>query len=177
MKAKFTILLLFSLTTLVAQEKQDNYSFLKLYVTNENNEVLLVKWNGAWEIAGGRYNEPLSVQEFLDKMASDMGIQINEVKLCGLYTQRWKESPYLTIMQYYQTKYEGGDLKVPSDCTDIKWFSYDEALEVIPYQNMTTMMREIKKNPGKVIGAAFERYKDENNNTQYITLENFHVMN
>lgn len=162
---------------LLAQVKSDNYSFFKLYVINDKDEVLLVKWNNEWEIAGNRYNDPLSVKEYLNKMASDMGISIKDPKLCGIYTQRWKNSPNLTLMQYYQATYDGGILKIPADCTDIKWFSYDEALKVIPYENMTTIMKEIKKHPGKVIGAAFERYKDENNNTQYITLEDWHIMN
>lgn len=80
-------------------------------------------------------------------------------------------------MQYYKAKYAGGDLKVPADCTEIKWFSFDDAIKTIPYPVMTSMMNEIKKNPGKVIGAAFERYKDDKNVTQYITLENYYIMN
>ncbi|MBW3467033.1 NUDIX hydrolase [Arthrospiribacter ruber] len=174
--ALFFSIFLFS-QTLIAQEKNDNYSFFKLYVTNDKDEVLLVKWNNEWEIAGDRYNDPLSVNAFLDKMASDMGIRIKDPKLCGMYTQRWKNSTSLTLMQYYQAKYDGGDLKVPEDCSDIKWFGFEEALDVIPYENMTRIMKEIKKHPGKVIGAAFERYRDENNNTQFITLEDWHIMN
>ncbi|KEO71890.1 hypothetical protein EL17_20445 [Anditalea andensis] len=139
--------------------------------------MLLVKWNGEWEIVGERYNDPLSIKVFLDGMGLDMGITIREPRLSGMYTQRWRGVPFLTMMHYYHANYAGGELQIPPDCTDIRWFSYEEALQVIPYENMTTMLKEIKKNPGKIIGAAFERYKDENNMTQFITLENFHVMN
>jgi hypothetical protein len=49
----------------VAQEqKTDTYSFVKLYVTDDKGDVLLVKWEGQWEIAGNRYNEPVSVRKF-----------------------------------------------------------------------------------------------------------------
>lgn len=181
MKNTTKLLLVYALIlvaqNLYAQDKSDNYSFFKLYVINDKDEVLLVKWNNQWEIAGDRYNDPLSVKEYLNKMATDMGISIKDPKLCGMYTQRWKNSPSLTLMQYYKADYAGGDLKIPDDCTDIKWFGYEEALKVIPYENMVRLMKEIRKHPGKVIGAAFERYMDENNNTQFVTLENWHIIN
>lgn len=177
MKTILVFALILITRTLSAQEKIDNYSFLKLYVINDEHKVLLVKWEDEWEIAGDRYNDPLSVKGYLNKMAGDMGIIIADPKLCGIYTQKWKEGENLTLMQYYQAKYVGGDLKIPDDCTDIKWFSYEDALEVIPYENMVRIMKKIKMHPGKVIGAAFERYRDENNHTQFITLEDWHIMN
>lgn len=67
-------------------------------------------------------------------------------------------------------------MKAPEDCTDIKWFSYEEALKVITYENMKTIMKKIKQHPGKIIGAAFERYKDQNNKTQFVTLEDWYIM-
>jgi NADH pyrophosphatase NudC (nudix superfamily) len=106
-----------------------------------------------------------------------MGVKIVDPKLCGMFTQKWQGSNPPTIMQYYKAKYSSGDLKVPSDCTDIKWFSFDEAIKTIPYEVMTSMMKQIKKNPGKIIGAAFERYKDANSATKYKTLEDFYIMN
>jgi hypothetical protein len=42
---------------------------------------------------------------------------------------------------------------------------------------MTSMMKQIKKNPGKVIGAHFERYKDRDNVNQHRTIEDFYIMN
>jgi hypothetical protein len=177
MKPFSVLLLALAAAPLLAQGQSDNYSFMKLYVTNDQGEVLLVKWNGEWELSGDRYNQPLSVSKFLDEMASHMGIKIKNPRLCGLYTQRWRGNPYLTLMHYYQADYVSGELQVPPDCTDVKWFSYEEALKVIPYSNMTAIMKEIKAHPGKVIGAAFERYKDDNNQTQFVTLEDWHLMN
>ncbi len=176
---RLRLILVFTIMTcsLFGQEKKDNYSFFKLYVTNEKDEVLLVKWDGQWEIAGDKYNESLSIKEFLNKMAGDMGVKIVDPKLCGMFTQKWQGNNPPTIMHYYKAKYFGGDLKIPADCTDIKWFSFDEAIKTIPYEVMTSMMKQIKGNPGKVIGAAFERYKDENNATQYKTIEDFYIMN
>ncbi len=177
MKTFFVLLLALATAPLLAQDQPDNYSFMKLYVTNDQGEVLLVKWNDEWELSGDRYNQPLSINKFLDEMASHMGITIKNPQLCGLYTQRWQDTPYLTLMHYYQADYVSGELRVPPDCTDVRWFSYEEALKVVTYLNMTTIMKKTKAHPGRVIGAAFERYKDENNQTQFVTLEDWHLMN
>jgi len=177
MRLRLILLLTLITCSLFGQEKKDNYSFFKLYVTNDKDEVLLVKWDGQWEIAGNRYNESYSINQFLNKIAADMGVKIVDPKLCGMFTQKWQGNNPPTIMQYYKAKYSGGALKVPSDCTEIKWFSFDEAIKTIPYEVMTSMMKQIKKNPGKIIGAAFERYKDASNATKYKTLEDFYIMN
>lgn len=171
------VMLFFASLQIVGQDRIDNYSFFKLYVTNQEGEVLLVKWDGNWEIAGNRYNEPLSINNFLTKMADDMGIKISDPKLCGLYTQRWKGASNLSIMNYYRVSYVSGDPIIPPDCSNIKWFGFKEALQVIPYKNMVRMMKEIQKNPDKITGAAFERFKDENNKTQFVVLEDWHFMN
>jgi hypothetical protein len=110
-------------------------------------------------------------------MAAEMGIQVSDVKLCGLFTQKWQGQPGATLMHYYQARYVGGEPKEPADCTEIRWFPFEEAVKVIPYPMMTDMMQQIRKNPGKVIGAAFERYKDANNVSQHRTLEDFYVLN
>ncbi|MFN7654092.1 MAG: hypothetical protein ACK5PC_12695 [Cyclobacteriaceae bacterium] len=177
MRLGLILYLIFTTCCLFGQEKKDNYSFFKLFVTNDKDEVLLVKWDGQWEIAGKKYNEPLSINQFLNKIASDMGVSIVDPKLCGMFTQKWQGDNPPTIMQYYKAKFSGGDLKVPLGCTDIRWFSFDDAIKTIPYEVMTSMMKQIKMNPGKVIGAAFERYKDESNATKYKILEDFYIMN
>lgn len=156
---------------------QENYSFMKLLVENDKNEILLVKWEGEWELPGAKFNEPSSVKKFLQKMAGTLGVEVENHQLFGLYTQRWKGLNYLTLMHYYKASYVSGELKVPDDCTDIGWFSLEEALGKIPYENMRSMIKWRAKNPGKVASAAFERYKDENNATQFVTLEDWHSLN
>ena len=130
MKSNLTLVLTLIIFCAFGQDKKDNYSFFKLYVTNEKGQVLLVKWEGQWEIAGGKYNESMSIREFLNKMATDMGIMIEEPKLCVIFTQKWQGNNPPTIMHYYKAKYSEGDLKVPSDCTDIKWFNFDDAIKI-----------------------------------------------
>ena len=156
---------------------QENYSFMKLLVENDKDQILLVKWGGEWELPGSKFNEPTSVKKFLQGMAGTLGVEIENHQLFGLYTQRWKGLSYLTLMHYYKASYVSGELKVPDDCTDIGWFSMEEALTKIPYDNMKSMIKWLEEKPGKVASAAFERFKDENNATQFVTLEDWHSLN
>jgi hypothetical protein len=74
--------------------------------------------------------------------------------------------------------YDGGNIKVPAGCTEIKWFSYTEAMKVIPYEIMKSVMAKINEHPGKVLGAAFETAKDpQTNETKVTVLENFYFLN
>jgi hypothetical protein len=84
-----------------------------------------------------------------------MGVKIIDPRLCGMFTQKWQGNNPLTIMHYYKAKYSGGDLKVPSDCTDIKWFSFDEAVKTIPYDVMTSMMKPNQKESWKSNWSSF----------------------
>ena len=175
MKQLFTIILFISATSQTIG--QSNYSFMKLMIENEKGEVLLVKWDGEWELPGEKFNKPESLTSFLDGMAASVGIKSNNYKLFGLYTQRWQGAGYLTLMHYYQASFLSGDLVVPEDCTDVAWFTKEKALEVIPYDNMKYMIRWNQEKPGKIASAAFERYKDKNDRTIYKPIENWFSLN
>jgi hypothetical protein len=173
-----SIIVLFTLHAFAQGEGPDNYSFFKLYVTNDQQELLLVKWNNEWELVGAKYNYGVSVRVFIDTIALSMGIKVKDAKLAALYTQRPVARTNPTLMHYYTVKYDGGKIKVPAGCTDIKWFSYAEAMKVIPYEIMKSVMVKIKEHPGKVLGAAFETAKDpQTNETKVTVLENFYFLN
>ena len=126
------MLLLFCSSSLFAQ--QDNYTFFKLIVSNSDNKIMLVKWKGAWEIPGTRYNIPSTITNFVDTLALEHGINVEQKKLNGLFTFKYENRPALTIMQYYTAQYKSGKLKVPESCEDAGWFTVKEALAIIPYR-------------------------------------------
>ena len=162
------------MSSLIAQE---NYSFMKLLIENDKEEILLVKWEGEWELPGEKFNKPIPINSFLIEMAETTGATIENPILFGLYTQKWRNADYLTLMHYYMAKYKSGDIKIPPDCTDIRWFSQEEALSRIPYENMKFMIKWKEKHPGKIASAAFEKFRDENKNVKYIAIENWHKIN
>ena len=162
----------------VAQQSPDNYSFFKILVTNDKNEILLVKWENEWEVMGERYNKGISVLNYVDTLAQSMGIKVKNVKLAALFTQRPITRSNLTLFHYYTAKYVNGTIHPPADCTDIKWFSYEEALKVIPYEIMKSVVVNIQKNKGKVIGANFETSVDPQTKKTIVNVkEDFYPLN
>jgi hypothetical protein len=95
-----TVILIVFMFQAKSQGKADNYTFMKLYVTNNKDQMLLLGGSNEWEITGGRYNDTLSIPEFVKWMGKRMGIQIKNIRLRGLFTFHctWRSNP--TIMYY-----------------------------------------------------------------------------
>lgn len=133
--------------------QQDNYSFFKLMVFNNEDKIMLVNWGGAWEVPGIRYNQPVSITQFIDTLAAEHGITVQNKTLGWLFTFEYTNRPTLTIMQYYTARHRSGDLQIPESCQDIAWFDIDKALEVIPYEEMRLIISKIINEPQTLWGA------------------------
>lgn len=158
-------LLSMSYTAIAQQQKKiDNYSFMKLYVTNSDNEVLLIGGDDWWEITGSRYNQALSVHEFVDWMAERMGITVKNIRLRGMFTffYDWREVKNPTLMHYYSAEYDSGELLVPDGCKYIKWVKKSEINSLIPYNEMKMILHKIDESD-YLLGGSFLIEKDENN--------------
>ncbi|WP_435255361.1 hypothetical protein [Tenacibaculum sp. A30] len=160
------LLILFHLTSKSFSQVKDmpNYSFFKLVVTKLNtdkNEVLLVKWNDKWEVPGLKYNSKSSIKEFIAKMANDMGIRMyKEERLRGIFTIHYENRPKPTLMNYYSLDFVEGDITPPPSCSQIKWFSIDEALKLISYQDMVEILKQLYEDKNSVFGGAIKKYKE-----------------
>ena len=138
----------------------DNNVFVKLYVVNDKKEIMLVKWHGDWEIPGMSYNTPRTISTFLDTMAAGCGITVKDKKFAAQLTFQYSTRKHLTLMTYYKVHHADGELKVPEDCTDIKWFSVKEALKVIPYPEMCAIIEKINEKNGVGWGGAVKKTKN-----------------
>jgi len=141
------------------QDKKDNYSFMKLLVTNEKGEILLLGDKDGLEITGARYNDSLSIKEFVHWMGDRMGIKIKNIRLRGLLTfhYAWKTNP--TVMHYYTAEYESGVLVLPTGCEKIEWVEISKAEELIPYDEMNKIIGKIGK-CDYLFGGSFRIWKD-----------------
>lgn len=175
---KTIILLLFIGSICFGQESKSNYSFLKLYITNKNSEILLVKWGGEWEIPGKKYTDSESLTKTINHIADDLGIITYEsLKLRGLFTFHYSHKPNPTIMQYYSIEYLEGEIRPLPSCSDVKWFSHKEAEEIISYEDMKIIISKIHKNPHLVYGGAFNKIKNSDNTTSIQVIEPIYTLN
>lgn len=141
------------------QNKTDNYSFMKLLVTNQKGEILLLGDKDGLEITGARYNDTLSVKEFVNWMGDRMGIKIKNIKLRGLLTFHyvWRSNP--TLMHYYTAEYESGVLILPEGCEIIEWVDLNKSSDLIPFDEMNKIIRKINECE-YLFGGSFRIWKD-----------------
>lgn len=169
--------MIYSCLTANGQNKVDNYSFMKLYVTNDKGEVLLLGSGNNWEITGARYNDTLSIHDFVNWMAQRMGIQITNIRLRGLLTFHYTYRTSPTIMHYYTADYKSGNLLLPDGCDGIKWVKKNETQKLIPFEEMNMIIKKI--NDCKYLfGGSFWITKDSITGKRYSkVIEPFYRLN
>ena len=142
---KFAILMLLFGCCLISngQGKKDNYSFMKLLVTNDKGEILLLGDSAGLEITGARYNDSLSIKEFVGWMGARMGIKIKNMRLRALLTFHYEGRSNPTLMHYYTGEYESGVLILPEGCKTIKWVETSKSADLIPYDEMNRIIKQI----------------------------------
>jgi len=158
-KILFTSVLL--LTAFGFAQNSGNSHFTKLLVMNQKQEVLLINFDGSWEIPGSRYKKNTTIPLFLDEMSHDHGIKVKNHKLAALVTFHHEVRDRPTMMLYYTAVYDSGKIKTPSWGQDVKWFKLEDAYKLIPYQEMVHIMKAILKTDEVLTGALTVEY-DEN---------------
>lgn len=181
MRYSIFICLLFCIsffTCIKAQEKVDNYSFFKLCVTNDKDEVLLIGGEDWWEVTGSRYNQPISVSEFVKWMGKRMGVEIENVRLRGVFTffYDWHKYKRPTLMQYYTADYKSGEPIVPDGCQYIKWVARKDLKEYIPYNEMVMILDKLNQN-NDLVGGSFLIEKTEDGRRKGKLIEDFYNLN
>ena len=136
-------------------QQPENYSFFKLYIKNDKNQILLVKWDNEWEIPGRKYKRSSSIKEFTNSMAKSYGISVSNLKLNALVTFHYSTKSNPTLMHYYSADYSSGKIKTPFGSSNIKWFSIEEAYTIIPYSEMKEIIKHIEKEPSNQIHFLF----------------------
>lgn len=171
-----TLLWLCLLSQYASFGQADVYSFFKLVITNSQQQILLVNWDGSWEVPGSRYNQPISIRQFIDSIAAHHGIKVGESKLRGAFTFHYASRPSPTLIQYYSSLYISGELKVPSDCSDIRWFSLADAKKAIPYSEMRLILQQISSTKGVTWGGSFKLVGSGKDRASSV-LETFYPLN
>ncbi|MEM6298678.1 MAG: hypothetical protein AAF740_08335 [Bacteroidota bacterium] len=165
------LLLSFCSTRISLGQNKGNPHFFKLLVTNEADQVLLIEWDGAWELPGARYTTLQSLSVFLDTMAATRGITVDDKRLNALVTFHHDIRELPTMMFYFTASYSSGELQAPPWEESIGWVSWEEAYQRIPYPEMVYLMKAIRKQPDKLLGGAFRIVYEWEKRTDFEILE------
>ena len=100
-------------------------------VTNENGEVLLVKspWRG-WEYPGGLIEPGESFEAALTReVREESGVEIEITGFVGICKNVARDIVNID----FTARYAGGSLTTSEESTEVGWFTFEEAMEMITF--------------------------------------------
>ena len=111
------------------------------FVTNDKDEVLLVKGRHGWGFPGGQVENGESLpQALIREIQEESGVTVEVLNIVGIYSNTStregyngvKEIPTLVNIDFI-CKYVSGDLRTSEETSDVGWFTKEEALRRITY--------------------------------------------
>jgi len=179
-------LLLVCAGTVNAQTRADSISlfFPKVIITDSSHRVLLVYDNSrkAYEIPSiGTMAGPLSVKEYIQKTAAEIGITYRGFRLGGMFTYIFPDKYRTFIRPYFVVQSSGYTNGTGLADTSCHWFSKEEAVALIPYPASALIVRQLLEKPAIVWGGSFEEYGYTNpvdtSKIRFRQLEHFYPLN
>jgi len=162
-----------------AQVEKDIPIFHRLVIINSENELLVAKIENTdfWVTPGIYQTKELSIKKGLDSIASTYGIEIENLRLNGVFIlKRELNGKKSTSMRnVYTAKIKEGTPKGPNGIEKIKWLTIDKSLELITFPHINAMIEKIMTNPNEVWGGTLLQYK-ENENWKTKILEEFYLL-
>ncbi len=150
-----------------ATDQDENYTTQRLLIFNERDEVLLQLNAMGWSTPGQRFDRPLSLRAALDELAARYGVRIDDVRLAGLLTYEYGDSPAISSRTHYRARLAGGEPRAPEGVRALRWFPREAAIAAMAldsqrappsFVEMTTrMLRE----PDTVWGGAFHVWQED----------------
>jgi hypothetical protein len=146
-----------------------NRNYFKIYILNEQNEILLVEYKKIWEPIGGSYSSTLSMEDYVNELSMTANVQANDIRLRGLFSAYYNKSKQPIVYHYYTVRYKSGEIKTPGDCTGVKWASLDEARKIMAYDEMLLIYEKILENDN-LWGGSYRITKDAEKGTRKVDM-------
>ena len=150
------------------QASEPNYTTQNLIIYNDQGQVLLQRNFMGWSTPGWRYDERVTLTEGLHQLARRYGIEINGLRLAGLFTYRYTYTPAMSTRSHYSARLAGGAPKAPQGFDELRWFSPKDAIAAMgdasqrSPQALVQLNRQMLENPETIWGGAFHiRQEDE----------------
>ena len=146
MKKIISVAILVCITMALSSQPKGNLTYLKLFVINENSDLLMVRFKGIWEPIGGTYNSKLPIVDYVKKKVEVCNVECGDVRLRGLFSVYYGKTSLPYAYHYYTIEYKGGDIIPPSDCDSVAWFSADQVMDKIEFKDMGRVFEKIQGN-------------------------------
>ena len=146
-----------------------NRNYFKIYILNEQNELLLVEYKNIWEPIGGSYTSTLSMEDYVNQLSMTANVQANEIRLRGLFSTYYNKGQQPIVYHYYTVRYKSGEIKTPGDCTGVKWVNLAEARKIMTYDEMLMIYEKILENDN-LWGGSYRITKDASKGTRKVDM-------
>ncbi|OBU68348.1 NUDIX hydrolase [Stenotrophomonas maltophilia] len=145
-----------------ARAPQDDYTILRLLVTDDQGRLLLERNPSGWMTPAVRANRKQSLQQALRGLAAELGLQISAVRLAGIFSYRFNEDPpdpahdAVSFRQHYRAELRAGQPPAATADKAYRWVTRDEAAALIGMPSLRMETLQVLDHPGTLWGGAFE---------------------
>lgn len=139
----------------------DNYIIKRLIICNDNDELIVVKYGGTWNIPALRFNKSESYNQALANLTKEMGIKTSKPKIAGIFSFTYAFNSQAALRMFYVANYTSGKLKTKSGWDGIKWISKKDFLKLKNQDVYSLMASKVVEDVSTIWGGAFFLYKKE----------------
>ncbi len=163
MRKIFLAVLVYFLGLSAACAADNVSSFHRILLLNDRQELMMVRIEGRdfWVTPGWYQDSSLSAKQGLEKLVSSHGLAMTAPELRGSFTLRTEGKDGLSVRHFHVAYLTGGTEKLPEGIAEIKWLPFEQALEIMTFDHISMLARQVVENPGAVWGGSVERYGED----------------
>lgn len=141
-------------------KRKDNFTVLRVIIVNDKNQLLLCNDQGVWGMPWVNLTKRQYLNESIDSMANEYGIEISNLELRGQFCFKYDYKPNVTFRNYYVAQHKSGSIQLPKNTLESKfqevaWLDQSEALEKLGVTAFKEITKQILENPKTLWGASF----------------------
>lgn len=141
-------------------KRTDNFTVLRVIISNDKNQILMTNDQGFWGMPWVNLTQRQFLNEAIDSMAMEHGIEISDTELRGQFCFKYDYKPNVTFRNYYVAQYKSGTIKIPKNTLetkfeDIAWVDIPEAIERNGNSGIKEITRQIMDNPDVIWGGSY----------------------
>lgn len=147
--------------------RKENFTVVRLIITNSKNQILMAGGDGWWGMPWVNLTKRQFLNEAIDSLATEYGIQLSDVELRGQFCFKYDYKPTVTFRNYYVAKYESGEIKIPRNTIEdefmkVEWVDIEESIKRNGNDGIEQITKHILDNPNYIWGASFMVSHTEN---------------
>jgi hypothetical protein len=125
--------------------------------------VVKIENSDFWVTPGFYQKNELSIKNGLDSIASLYGIEIEALKLNGLFLLQIdvNNEKSTSLRNVYTSKLKKRSFKMPKGISEIKWLSIDKVLKQISFPHISAIIEIIMTHPNEVWSGTLRQFKEK----------------